>query len=357
MFPFSLPNTVPPVLVEITRGGLTESQIRGMIAVVEPTGRLVASIGQIDFPCYLRSVAKPFQSTSLFLTGVISTYHITPRELAVMTSSHNGERFHVACVREILARIAIPEACLRCGVHLPFNEASIAAMNGQNPQPIHNNCSGKHAGMLTAARLMGAPLETYEETDHPVQVLNREQVAYFTDVPASELSPASDGCTVPTWPIPLRNLALGYARLAAPENLPLLADVSRRDQTIDASRQIVQAMMQHPEMVGGTGRIDTALMQAVPGKLVSKVGAEGVHAFAVLPCDSFPTGLGMAIKLEDGDNFRARHPVVIAVLEQLGVVSSDQAHRLRALYAPPIRNCREEIVGEPRVVFSLKNQG
>lgn len=343
-----------PVLVEMTRGDVFEFRHRGAVAVVEPEGRLAASLGPLDVPCYLRSAAKPFQAVTVFLSGAVDAYEFTPEDVALICASHNGEPFHVERVRSILARVGCSEDELRCGVHGPFNKASAASMQGHPTQPVHNNCSGKHSGMLAAARVQGLPTQGYEPAEHPVQQSNAQIVSAFTGVAPEAFHTSLDGCTVPTWAVPLRAVALAYARLARPETVPEFADHPRRDDILAAVPRITAAMTAHPELVGGTDRIDTDIMRALPGKVLSKVGADGIHALTVMPCDRFPSGLGIAVKIEDGDNARARNPVVLAVLEQLGVLSPEAAVPLDAKYRRPILTHRKQPVGETRVVFRLK---
>lgn len=338
--------SAPPPLIEILRDAAVESRHRGAIVAVTPRNELLAALGHGDEPCFLRSAAKPFQAVVVVAAGAAERHRLTDRELALIAASHNGEPMHVECVSALLDRLRLAPDLLQCGVHPPFNSAAARLMAGQSPTVLHNNCSGKHAGMLAACLAAGFPVAGYEHVDHPLQRRIRDVIAEFSDVATDAMPFGLDGCTVPTWAIPLRAIALAYARLVNPVGVTHYAVAARR---------VAAAMMTHPEMVGGTERIDTDLMRAAPGDIVSKVGAEGVHAVAVPPGrhPRYPDGLGVALKIEDGDAFRARNPAIIAALEQLGVLSQDAAARLMEKYSRPIVTNRKQPAGEARVAFRL----
>jgi L-asparaginase II len=257
---------------------------------------------------------------------------------------------HVEAVRSMLRRIGLTEGALKCGVHEPFS-AEVArelARNQQPPNVLQNNCSGKHAGMLALARRVGAPTETYDEQDNPVQQMIGRTVSQFSDVPVERIAVGIDGCGVPVFGVSVRAMALMYAQLVSPPK-------SFDDQTRKACKRIVKAMIDFPEMIGGSkGRLDTELIKAGKGRLISKIGAEGVYTIGVLPCKPWPSGLGLALKIEDGDDHRARPPAVFEALRQLGVLAEQELAALSG-YAPiAITNRRGEHVGDVRAAFRLE---
>lgn len=336
-----------PILIEVTRGPLVESWHRGWVVVVDSAGTVVASLGDSATRTFFRSAAKPFQTIPLITSGAATRYGLTPQELAVITGSHSGEEIHLATVESILARGGLSVDLLQCGAHQPFDSQAARALRaaGRAPGPLHNNCSGKHAGMLLLARQGGYPLENYLDPDHPIQVGIRRVVADFTGTPVDEIVVAVDGCSAPVFGVSLRAMALSYARLVDP------GGSTPRDE---AARQVLAAMLEFPEMVGGTRRrLDTDLMRALPGRLVSKVGAEGVQLIGVLPTSAYPRGLGIAIKIEDGDIRRARDPVVIEVLRQLGVLDEETLPLLSEYRQATLYNHRHLAVGEVRPAFRL----
>jgi len=239
---------------------------------------------------------------------------------------------------------------LKCGVRETFS-AEVArelTRNQESPSVLQNNCSGKHAAMLALARHVGAPTESYDDWRNPVQQAIAKTVSQFSDIPLDQIAVGVDGCGVPVFGIPVRAMALMYARLVAPSG-------SLDAATQDACKRIIKAMIDFPEMVGGTkDRLDTELIKAAAGRLISKIGAEGVYTVGVLPCTQWPSGLGLALKIEDGDDHRARPPAVIEALRQLNVLTKNELLPL-ASYAPTvIKNRRGERVGEARAAFTLE---
>ena len=340
-------NDSPPVLVEVTRGSLVESRHRGWIAVIDSTGRSLAACGDGSNRTFFRSAAKPFQAIPLITSGAAVRFGLTARELAVITGSHSGEEIHLAAVSSVLARGGLAAERLQCGAHAPFDGRAAKALRsaGAAPSVLHNNCSGKHAGMLLQAVQGSHPLEDYLAPDHPIQREMLRVVAGFTATAAAEVVIAVDGCSAPVFGVSLAAMALSYARLVDPP---------AGSEWGGAAREVVAAMIAHPEMVGGTaGRLDTDLMNALPGRIVSKVGAEGVQLLGLLPTSRHPHGIGIAIKIEDGDIRRARDPVVIEVLRQLGVIDAAALAQVDSYAQSTIRNHRQLVVGEVRPVFDL----
>ncbi len=326
-------------LVEVTRGGRVESEHRGAVAVVNADGRLMAHIGDVELVSYLRSSAKPFQLLPLVESGAADRFGFTDVELAVIAGSHSGEPRHVAAVQSILNKIGLSEDALQCGIHVPFNADAAKALRaaGREPSILHNNCSGKHSGMLAQAVDRSLSTHDYLDPQHPVQITIRQRLAELGGIPFDEVGVGVDGCSAPCFALPLRAAALAFARLAEAREGGLW--------------RVARAMLDHPEMVAGEGRLDTDLMRAVPGRLASKGGAEGYHGMGIVMKDG--SVLGVAIKTADGDGKRGGHPVVIEVLRQLGVLDDEALSKLRSYHTWPITNHRGLEVGEVRATFKL----
>jgi L-asparaginase II len=340
----------PASLVEVWRGPIVESRHRGHLTAVDGEGAAIAELGLPETVTYVRSSGKPFQAIPVIVSGAADRFGFTEQEIAIACGSHSGEPIHVETVRSMLRKIGLDESALKCGVHEPFS-AEVArelTRNQKAPSVLQNNCSGKHAAMLALARHVGAPTENYDDWRHPVQQAIAKTVADFSDVPLEQIAVGVDGCGVPVFGIPVRAMALLYARLVWPPE-------SFDPVTRNACKRIVKAMIDFPEMVGGTkDRLDTELIKAGKGRLISKIGAEGVYTVGVLPCAEWPSGLGLALKIEDGDDHRARPPAVIDALRQLNVLATDELTAL-ASYAPTvIKNRRGERVGEARAAFTLE---
>jgi L-asparaginase II len=316
-----------PVLVEVTRGDLVESIHRGSVAVVDATGAVRASLGDIETPIYTRSALKPFQALPLVESGAAEAFGVSDEEVALACASHSGEPMHTTRVAAWLSRIGCSEADLICGPQIPSHEPTSQAMAATHEKPsrLHNNCSGKHAGFLTVAKHLGAPTADYVNISHPVQKAILESVSRLSDYrdPAWGI----DGCAAPNFALPLTAFARALARLAT-------------GQTPGAAR-IVKAMTTYPELVAGTGRHCTTLMRAAEGKAAVKLGAEGVYA-AILP----ELGLGVALKIDDGA-MRAAETVIAFVLEKLKVIGAGYA-------AAPVINTRGAPVGERRPAQVLR---
>lgn len=335
-------------LVEVSRGDLVESRHRGHIAVVEPDGRMIAFAGAPETVTYLRSSAKPHQAIPLVASGAADHFGFTESDIALACASHNGEPIHTQTAADMLRKINLTPAALKCGIHEPYS-AEIARQlrkRGEAPNVLHNNCSGKHAGMLALACFLGAPIETYDDPQHPVQIAIKECVSRFSGVSKTDIAVAIDGCGVPVFGISVKAMALMYARLIAP---PTIID----ERTRSTCARIIKSMISHPDLIGGTGRLDTELMRAAEGKLVSKVGAEGVYTVGLLPCEDWPRGLGLALKIEDGDDRRARSTVVIETLNQLGMFTKETLAPISQYHSFPVQNRRGDIVGYVKARFRL----
>ena len=337
-------------LVEVRRGPIVESRHRGHIAVLEPHGHMLAEAGVADTVVYLRSSLKPFQALPLLLSGAADHFGFNDKEVALACASHNGEPMHTEIVTGMLHKIGVGPEQLQCGVHEPYGRAAAQTLRerGEKPNALHNNCSGKHAAMLVVAKHLGAPLETYLDPQHPVQQAIFEAVSKLSDVPVKEFILGTDGCSAPVVAMPLKSMALAYARLVNPLQG---FDLELRE----ACKRIVKVMTTYPELIGGTtDRLDTEIMKAVPGQLISKVGAEGVYTAGILPNARYREGFGLALKIEDGDDHRARPTVVIEALRQLGMLGDGALHALERYATFPVKNRNGNNVGQVRASFALQ---
>lgn len=336
-------------LVEVTRGGITESRHRGHVVAVEPDGTITAYLGAPGTVTYLRSSAKPHQAIPLIASGAADRFGFTEKEIALACASHSGEPIHTEVAASMLRKIGLGPEALKCGTHEPFSleVARHLREQGEEPNVLQNNCSGKHAGMLALALHLGAPTETYDEPTNPVQLAIGKIISRFSGIPIEDIAVGIDGCGVPVFGITVKAMALMYARLVSPPG-------ELDDKTKDACARIVSAMTTHPELIGGASdRLDTELMKAAKGRLVSKVGAEGVYTVGILPCQDWPRGLGLALKIEDGDDQRARPTVVIESLRQLGILADESLEAVSRYAFFPVRNRRGDVVGEVTAEFKL----
>jgi len=342
-------------LANVYRGNQLESFHSGSIAVVDSLGRLRACAGDPAFVTCLRSAAKPFQALPLLEYGGTEEYDLTGEEIAITCASHGGEPLHVSTAAALLRKGDFDEEDLLCGAHAPFDEKAAADLraSGEAPSPLHNNCSGKHAGMLLATRVMDAPSANYIDPEHPLQEIIRTTVADFTGLRADEIPIATDGCGVPAFFVSLYRAAFAYARLMA-------ADLERY---ADSAENIVEAMTAFPQFVAGGWSMTTPLMEAFGGDLLAKEGAEGFYAMALSPaCASTLTNrlkldddcaLGIALKIDDGSMTRGRNPVILKTLELLGLdlAAKPELQRYRDW---PLRNIAGKVVGDVRAEFELE---
>jgi len=336
-------------LVEVRRGAITESRHRGHVAVVKPDGVIVTFAGDPANVTFLRSSAKPFQAIPLLTSGAADRFRFTDDEVALACASHNGEPIHTEIVASMLKKIGLEPEALKCGVHEPYSSKAAAELRarGESPNVLHNNCSGKHAAMLAVAKHLGAPTENYDQPENPVQLAVARVVAQFSGISEEDLAVGIDGCGVPVFGITIKAMALAFARLVSPPN-------DFDEVTRGACVRIVKVMTKYPELIGGShDRLDTEIMKAAPGRMVSKVGAEGVYTAGIVPCEDWPEGLGLALKIEDGDDHRARPTVVIEALRQLGILRDESLEAVSRYAFFPVKNRRGDVVGEIRASFTL----
>ncbi|HEY3118885.1 MAG TPA: asparaginase [Chloroflexota bacterium] len=331
----------PPVpLVGFTRGTILESVHYGSIAVVDAGGKLVVAAGDVERITTLRSAAKPFQAMAVVESGAADRFNATEAELAIMAGSHSGEPRHVESVLKMLARADLAPEDLQCGTQLPLHEPTRKALvaTGLEPSPLHHNCSGKHCGMLWACVYRGWDVRTYRRPDHPLQRAIQGLMADMAGSPVDRIVVAIDGCGVPAFGMPLRAMGTAFARLAS--GIP--------SEHRESANRIVAAMVAHPEMVGGEGRLDTDLMRQGAGRILAKAGAEACHGAALLD-----RGLGIALKIEDG-GARAAPLALIETLRQLDALADADLESLSSYARPAVRNYRGEIVGEGKPLFTLE---
>lgn len=328
--------------LESTRGGLVESVHRVHVAVTDADGRLLAGAGDPDLVTFWRSAAKPFQAIPLVADGAADRFGFGRRELALACASHSSEPIHLAVADAMLLASGSPEDALACGPHAPLGGARAEQVlrEGLRLSPRWSNCSGKHAGMLALARHHGWPVEGYERAGHPVQDRILAEVSRWTGVPVERIALGVDGCTVVCFGLPLSAMATAYARLAC--------------STEPAAARIREAMLAHPELIGGAGRPCTELMEAWPGELIAKIGAEGVYSAALVHA-----GIGIAIKMEDGDG-RSSPVALVAVLAEVldrlapGLRDRCPLDRVARWAELPIRNTRGAVTGAIRPAGGLR---
>lgn len=312
--------------VEQRRGDRTETVHHVHVAVVDAAGALVARGGDPDFVTFWRSAAKPFQALPIVADGAAEHFQLDAAHLALACASHSSEPAQVERVREFLARIGAAESDLQCGPHTPLSETVARNYRARSVEltAVYSNCSGKHTGMLALARYHGWPTADYHRLAHPVQQRCLREVARWTGMVESAIGTAVDGCGVVCYAMPVRKMALAYAKLADAAVIP-------------------QAMLQHPELIAGEGRPCTEMMRAFPERVITKVGAEGVYS-AVLMRER----LGIALKVEDGHGVAAALAMA-NVLGQLGLTPQPDSLQSRTNY-----NTRGEAVGELRVFGALE---
>lgn len=326
--------TSNPVLAEALRGGIVESFHRGAWAVVDATGRVHSSAGDIDRPVFPRSAIKVLQALPLVASGAADALQLTDEELALACASHGGEEAHARTAAAMLAKAGVDVTVLECGAHWPYQDAALRRMaqRGEEPTALNNNCSGKHSGFVClGCQLNGGPqglrgfLSGYVKPEHPVMREVSAALQAATGWDLSRSARGTDGCSIPTHAVPLRNLALAFARVATGQGLS--ADHAR------AALRLRQAVARAPFFVGGTGRYDTRVMERLGERVFCKVGAEGVHC-AALP----ELGLGIAIKMDDGNNARACEVVLSALLARLLPLDEADGAFVRGLADLTLRN-------------------
>jgi L-asparaginase II len=336
-------------LAEVRRAGVTESVHFGAVAVTNARGNILYAAGDPRKLTFARSALKPFQAAPFFAADGVRRLGLTLDQAAVMCASHSGETRHAQAAASILGKADALPALLRCGCHVPFKFSWFDQLPpaGETWSELHHNCSGKHAGFLAAARLQGAALDDYINPLHPVQIASRKALASCVGLNADDLIAGTDGCSAPTYALPLHSLAQGFARLALGKDVPDEASHEYK-HGLDIA---FNAMTTHPEMVSGEGRNDLAYTLAGGGDWVCKIGAEGVQAIGIRSL-----GLGIAIKVADG-NMRGLHPATVAVLEQLGLMNTERRAALASWANPALKSAAGLSVGDIVPAVQLRELG
>jgi L-asparaginase II len=325
-----------PILAETIRGNWVENRHRGAYVVVDAKGTIIASAGDYQRAIFPRSAIKSMQGLPIFAQHADEKFHHTSEELALACASHHGEDEHVTKVEHFLTRMGLSAADLECGAHAPTNPEARDAMRarGGEPSPLHNNCSGKHSGMLSVALALGIPTSGYVGREHEVQKRVRDCVEAVIGEALTEDKCGTDGCSIPTYAAPLRAFAYGFARMATGERLsPELAQAAQR---------LFDAATSHPHLVAGTGHVDTILMQAFGGRLMQKIGAEGVQCGAIRD-----KGWGYALKCDDG-NPAASQAMLAGLLLKIAQPNEAETAALEKFAHQKIKSVRGALVGELR---------
>ncbi len=329
------------IFIHKTRGPVVECVHRGDAVVVDPQGKIIAYCGDPQKYTYFRSSAKPMQALNVILSGAAKRFGLTDAELAVTCASHYAEDTHLEAVRSILSKSGVDEKYLHSGVAWSIRpeiaQRQISA--GIPKQRILSDCSGKHAGMLASCAAKGYPLEGYTDPQHPVQQEILAILADVCDYPREQIAIGTDGCNVPVFALPIYNMALGYARLASPKHLPVKYRA--------AAKRIFAAMNAYPHMVAGTNGFCTELMLATGGRLIGKVGAQGVYCVGIRE-----PAIGIAVKIEDGTPGMASM-AMMHILKALRLLSDDEYRILERFHHLPNLNDDGLSIGEVYPVFRL----
>jgi len=352
-----------PVLVRQLRNGIEESVHRGDIVEADASGRLIRALGDPERIVTLRSTVKPFGVVALIEAGGIEAFDLEPAEIAILASSHSGEDFHVRTLQGMFRRAGISQAALACGNEgMPLDALTAArlARDGEKAGAIRHMCSGQHAVYLLLSRLKGWDIDTYWQPDHPSQAAYRSVVARAYGTTPDRLVTAIDGCGVETYAFRLREVAQAYAFLADPSSI---AKRDPRGSLAPAVTLVRDAMVANPEMVAGRhDRLDTSLMKAADGRLISKAGMEALRAVAILPGPRTGTLLdsasGVAVKIEDGDGYdRGTWAASVEALRQVGVLDGAALRMLGRYHRPTILDPHGRVGAESVPEFELAPVG
>lgn len=345
-------DTTNPILAEALRGGIVESFHRGALAVVDADGAVRHQLGDIQRPIFARSAVKVLQALPLVESGAAEQLALSDEELAIACASHGGQEVHARTSAAMLAKAGVDVAALECGAHWPYNEEATRALvlRGEQPSALHNNCSGKHAGFVClGCRISGRDdprgfLAGYVKPEHPVMREVTAALQASTGFDLDRTARGTDGCSIPTYAIPLTNLAHAFARVAT--------GIGLRDGHAHAARRLRQAVARAPLLVGGQGRFDSRVMERLGERVFCKVGAEAVYC-AALP----EQGLGVAIKMDDGNNARGAEVVMAAVIEALVRLSDDEHNFMRGFSDATLKNWNGLQVGALRAAAVLRAPG
>jgi len=331
------------ILLKIYRGNLVENIYRGDIAIVKGAENHALSVGDMEKITYWRSAAKPIQVMPVILSGAADKYELTDKEIAIMASSHSGEEKHIKLIYNILDKISLDEKDLLCGICPPIHKptAKYIHKNKIKISPVYNPCSGKHVAQLTLCQYYGWRVNDYYKLEHPVQQTILDIIAKMAEYPKEKIYLGIDGCGVPVFGLPIKNMSFAYMRIVNRELLPL--------EYQQAAKRIFLSMIKYPDIIGGTDRFDTALMRISEGKLLAKSGADGVFCIGVRN----KNGMGITIKVESG-NIKFLPLVAVCILEQLKILPKEKLIQLKKYCPLDLKNCRNEIVGKFVSDFTLR---
>ncbi|MBS7698425.1 MULTISPECIES: asparaginase [unclassified Chelatococcus] len=322
-----------PVLVEVRRGTVVESRHRGAVAVADARGGLVLAIGDVERPIFPRSAVKALQALPLIESGAADRFGLSGAELALACSSHSGEAMHAETAAAMLGKAGHQPTCLECGIQHPMGVAASRALawHHQKPSALHNNCSGKHAGFICVATAMDVDVAGYVQAEHPVQREVRSALETMTGAPHIDSLRGTDGCSIPTYAVPLQSLALAFARFGT--------GVGLSSHRAAAAKRLRKAVAENPLMLAGTGRFDSRITEIFGERVFLKTGAEGVY------CGSLPeAGLGFAIKCDDGAT-RAAEVATAALIARFLALSDTDKAALRPFVNPGMTNWNGIAVG------------
>lgn len=329
---------VNPILAELVRNNWVENRHRGAFVVMNSAGEVVASAGDVERAIFPRSAVKSMQALALFKSGAVEKFNLSDPQIAICCASHHGEAEHVVAARSVLETIDCSEDDLECGAHAPSNKKARNELfaSGKKPQAIHNNCSGKHSGMLAIAKALGVPTKGYSEQDHPVQKLVRSALEELLGASLTTDKCGTDGCSLPTWAAPLNSFASAFSGMATGKG--------HDEGTARAMVRVFDATTSNPFLIGGSGVFDTDVMGAFEGRLMCKIGAEGVFCGAVRDL-----GLGFALKCDDG-NMLASEMMVAKMLLDISQPNETQRAFLTSRMQKTLTNWRKLEVATMRAV-------
>lgn len=335
-----------------TRNNRIEAVYEGSIAVVDSEGRLIDSVGDPAYGTYARSAIKMVQAIPVIETGAADRFGLTDAELALCCASHTGTDYHIKGVQSILSKIGLGEGALKCGGHLPEDRGMRERLIRleANPTALYNNCSGKHAGMLAACVAADWPVDSYLEEEHPLQKRILELVADYSGLEESEIGLGIDGCSLPTYFMPLSSLALMAARFMARAGDPWTPVPERSEGTPD--RRLLEAINRHPEMIQSEEGFDAVLIRSIDELCYAKRGAMGVMIVGIYTREHGPIGIGL--KTEDGDN-RVMPVIVTSLLEHLNLLSPEEKTKLAPYQSEPVKNWAGTVVGEVKAEVRMQN--
>jgi L-asparaginase II len=328
--------------VRVYRGNGLDAIHHASIAVVDSDGNLTHYLGDPELCVMTRSSIKPFQLMPLLLSGAADHFGFTPRQLAIMCGSHNGTDEHRDVVVSNLSLAGNRPEFLQCGCHKPvfMDHSKEYPLHGEDKDALRHNCSGKHSGFLALAKFLGDDVAEYLNPNSKTQTLIRRQLASYCEVDES-MPTGIDGCSAPNYALPLKNLALGFKKLAN--------GAGSSDKERAAVTRIRNAMHEFPILVSGERRFDLDLMRAFPGNVVCKVGAESIEGIGF----SNPS-IGICVKINDGAP-RALWPICVAVLKQIGIITNTiETPTLKRHERPEVRNYRETLTGHIETTFTLR---